>query len=466
MELHIPLDRTSGANLPHQIGRAIIELICDGVLKAGTRLPASRELAQHIGVARLTIVEAYQWLAEQGYVAARRGSRTVVQDVGPHSGKVETQSQGLDIQEPKSDSPPISIDFRPGRPNLHEFPRRRWGNTLAAALQDVPVEYLDYGDPLGYMPLREALSSYLRRSRGLSAHPRQIAITAGSGQALDIVLRALPDHREVVVEQPGHSIVLRLLALHGVKIVETPVDLEGIRTDPLPTDTRSRVALVTPSHQFPMGVRMSLARRRDLISWASRTKALIVEDDYDSEFAYDGRPLIPLASLDRSDRVVYMGTFSKTLAPGLRLGFMILPIRLVDAVAKIKLWSDYGGNVVQQAALARWIDDGSFERHLYRMRTRYRLRQMCLVEEVDRLFGERARIIGAPVGMHATIGIEADRSAAEIAERAAGRGVGLYPLIGAAGMLRKRERAFVMGFGNLSEKEIKQGLAALAEAAA
>ncbi|MDT9598872.1 MocR-like pyridoxine biosynthesis transcription factor PdxR [Sphingosinicella rhizophila] len=466
MELHVPIDRSSGATLPHQIGRALIEMICSGMLPPGTRLPASRAFADQLGVARLTVVEAYQWLADQGFVAARRGSRAVVQEVGILPSACAAPAEEA-AAVPEKSSPAFLIDFRAVRPDLRAFPRRRWGAALAAASRDLAPEDLDYGDPLGHMPLREALSSYLRRSRGLTVPARNIVVTSGSGQSLDVMLRALPEHREVALEMPGHAIILKLMALHGSRMIQTPVDRDGIRADLLPADSRSkRIVLVTPSHQFPIGARMSLARRRALIAWASRTDALIFEDDYDSEFAYDGRPLIPLASIDRTGRVVYMGTFSKTLVPGLRLGFMVVPDWLRDRVAAVKLWCDYGGGIVPQAALARWIDDGSFERHLQRMRSRYRERYRGLVAEVGSVFGDRARIIGAPVGMHAAIALKSTRTAEEIADRAAGLGVGLAPLAPAAGMLEAGESAFLIGFGNLNEDEIMRGLALFAEAAA
>jgi GntR family transcriptional regulator/MocR family aminotransferase len=466
MDLHIEIDRGRRARLPHQIGRAIIEMICNGTLPQGARLPASRLLAERLGVARLTVVEAYQWLADQGYVSARRGSRTIVEDVQP------LLADPMQAGAPRP-APPVTsgedaeafIDFRAGRPDLGSFPRKRWISALGAASRVLPPEAFDYGDPLGHLPLRLALAAYLQRSRGLHVEPANLVITAGSAQTVDLVLRALPDHREIVLEHPGHVIVQQLVATHQVTVIEIPVDDEGLRTDQLPeNDGVARVALVTPSHQFPTGCRMSLARRRDLISWASRTGATIIEDDYDSEFAYDGRPPVPLAKLDRGQRVVYMGTFSKTLAPALRLGFMVVPDHMLAAVTALKIWVDYGGGVLPQAAMANWIESGTFERHLQRMRPIYQRRYDVLTRELTRRLGDRIRFAAARVGMHLMVFLDSPLDQEEIVRRARSQGVIIYPLASPTPGQRPNETALVLGFGNLSEDQIVSGVAALGRA--
>ncbi|WP_332767854.1 MocR-like pyridoxine biosynthesis transcription factor PdxR [Phenylobacterium sp.] len=466
MDLHIDLDRAASATLPHQIGRAIIEMICNGTLIEGTRLPASRLLAERLGVARLTVVEAYQWLADQDYVAARRGSRTVVQNVQPllanpddHIHRISRPRQLLPAT-PKD----VLIDFRAGRPDLASFPRKRWAAALATAARTLPPDSFDYGDPLGHPPLRRALAAYLQRSRGLNVDPANVVITAGSAQAVDLVLRARPDHREIVLEHPGHLIVQQLVANHRVSVRETPVDEDGLRTDLLPQDaTTPRVVLVTPSHQFPTGCRMSLARRRELISWASRTGALIIEDDYDSEFAYDGRPPVPLAKLDRAQHVVYMGTFSKTLAPALRLGFMVVPDPMIEAITALKIWVDYGGGALPQEAMAQWIESGIFERHLQRMRPIYQGRYDVLTRELTGRLGDRVRFAAARVGMHLMIFVRSPMDTVELTRRTRARGVVIYPLPFESATQAPDEIAIVLGFGNLSEPEIVTGVTVLAE---
>ena len=465
MDLHIDIDRAASTTLPHQIGRAIIEMICDGTLARGARLPASRALAERLGVARLTVVEAYQWLADQDYVASRRGSRTVVQDVRPLlAGRAPKPAEPEPPAVIPARADAVTIDFRAGRPDLRAFPRKAWIAALNTAVRTVPPEALDYGSPLGHGPLRRALAAYLHRSRGLSVDPGRIAITTGSAQTVDLVLRALSDHHEIIVEQPGHLIVQQLVAIHQIAVSPIPVDSDGIRTALLKGDARPRIVLVTPSHQFPTGCRMSLARRRELISWADRTGATIVEDDYDSEFAYDGRPPIPLAKLDETGRVVYMGTFSKTLAPSLRLGFMVMPKRLVGPITALKIWADYGGAIYPQAALAGWIESGVFERHVQRMRAVYQARYDLLVRELTRRFGGAVRIPTTRVGMHLMIYVKCRQPAADLVSRARRDGVVVYPIDAEGGAVRGGEIALVLGFGNLSDREIVQGVESLARA--
>lgn len=465
MDLHIDIDRSSSATLPHQIGRAIIEMICNGTLPEGARLPASRLLAEQIGVARLTVVEAYQWLADQDYVSSRRGARTVVQDVRPLLGGGGGGASRPSPPRADDAAPQVKvIDFRAGRPDLGSFPVKLWMAAHTASIRALSPEALGYGDPFGYLPLRRALAAYLQRSRGLNVDPQRIAITTGSAQTVDLVLRALADHQEIVVEQPGHVIVKELVAIHKVLVSATPVDEEGLRTDLLSDDVRPRIVLVTPSHQFPTGCRMSLARRRDLISWADRTGATIIEDDYDSEFAYDGRPPVPLAKLDEAERVVYMGSFSKTLAPGLRLGFMVVPERLVAPISALKKWADYGGGVVPQAALASWIETGAFERHVQRMRAVYRRRYDLLVMELTARLGGAIQLSPARGGMHLMVRVRSERSGDDIVSRALRDGVVVYPLDEGEARARAGYVGLVLGFGSLSEREIVQGISVLARA--
>jgi GntR family transcriptional regulator/MocR family aminotransferase len=459
MDLDIPLDRSAPTLLPQQIARGVIDLIVSGAVPRGAALPASRALADHLGVGRLTVVEAYRWLAEQGYVAARRGSKTIVQDVGAAPSLPATAI----APTPAKESDKAAIDFRPGRPDLDAFPRRRWTALQVQASRTLPAGAFDYGEPFGHPPLRRSIAAYLQRSRGLTVPPERIVITAGNGQGVDLILRALPDHRELVCEAPGHLALSRLPDIHSIRRIRTPVDAEGLVTDGLPpADGVRRLALVTPSHQFPTGVMMSVERRRALINWAQQTDAMILEDDYDSEFAYDGRPAVPLAKLDRTGRVIYMGTFSKTLAPGLRLGFMVAPEPMLERLAALKWWVDWGGGVLQQAALATWIDNGGFEKHLQRMRRLYRERCSLLTAALSEALGSRVRFLDVSAGMHFTALLRSPFDAEEIARRAEADGVRLHPLVGTAPGQAQDEAAFVLGFGDLSAAQIVAGAQVLA----
>jgi GntR family transcriptional regulator / MocR family aminotransferase len=272
-------------------------------------------------------------------------------------------------------------------------------------------------------------------------------------------MRALPLHREVVIEMPGPSALERLPSVYGVKLHRVPVDNDGIQTDLLPeSPARRRLAYIVPSHQFPLGCVMSIERRLALIAWAARTNAYIIEDDYDSEFAFNGRPTVPLAKLDSAGRVIYACTFSKTLAPALRIGFVVVPDCLLERVAEIKWWTDRGGWFLQQDALAQWIEDGIFEQHIHRMRKLYRMRFEMLVNRLTARLGGNLRVIGQPVGMHVTVSVKTSADPVDIAARARAGGVGVYPVVGAAQQMPSAESAFVFGFGSVATEDIEHGI--------
>ncbi len=454
MDLDISLDRRSRIVLSQQIGRAIIDLIARGALAAGTRLPASRVLAARLGVARMSVVEAYGWLADEGYVTTRAGSGTAVSPL-----RLRAPPAGVAVPAVAA-RPVAALAFTPGLPDLAAFPRAAWGAALARSARRLDRDTLGYGDPLGLMRLRQAIAAYLDRARGLAVPPGRIVITAGIAQAMDVVLRVLADCREVVVETPGPDALDRLPAAYGVTLARVPVDQDGLRTALLPPgDGRARLAYVIPSHQFPLGAVMSLQRRVALIDWARATGAFIVEDDYDAEFAYHGRPAVPLARLDPDGRVIYAGTFSKSLAPALRLGFMVVPERLVERVAGLKWWADRGGDLIAQDALAGWIEQGLLERHVQRLRRIYRDRRRLLTAALTAALGDRVRFQGQEVGMHVAVLIRTDVPAAEIVRRCAAAGLGLQAIA-----LPGPEAAFVLGFGNVDAAGIGRGAAILARA--
>lgn len=455
-DLDLIIDRAAVGLLSHQVGRQLIDLIVAGVLHPGEKLPSSRHLAGHLGVSRTTIVEAYDWLCDLGYAESRPRSSTVVRPLRLPAAAGRT----LRPTAPSAPAEP-TIDFRPGLPDLAAFPHRRWGLTLARAARRVAPAALGYGDPLGDARLRQVLSAYLRRGRGLEADPANIVITAGTGQAVDILLRALPRPSEIVTEAPGPEAHARLARTYRTPVRPVPVDAEGLCTERLPQAPARRLAYVIPSHQFPLGGVMSMERRLALLAWAEATDACIVEDDYDSEFAYDGRPSVPLAKLDASGRVVYAGTFSKTLVPALRIGFMIVPDALLERVRALKWWADHGGSPLQQQALAEWIETGRFERHVHRMRRIYCRRFELLTGELAHRLGARVRIAGSRVGMHVAAFVTTRESAAALAARAAGDGLTLYP-IDMPPDAPAGEAGFVFGFGNLGETEISEGVARFA----
>jgi GntR family transcriptional regulator/MocR family aminotransferase len=443
-----------------------MELITSDALPAGNRLPSTRALANHLGVARMTVVEAYDWLSDQGYLVSRRGSGTVIQDV-----KLPLDSDRKLQRPPKLGSGnssenkgDLKVDFRPGLPDLALFPRQQWTSTLKRIGRSLPSQALAYSDPLGSIRLRSAIAAYLRRTRGLQTDPCNVVITAGTAQAVDLLLRVRPQCRELIIEAPGPDVLKKLPSTYGVSLREIPIDSHGLRSDLLPeNDGFVRCAYVIPSHQFPLGYAMSIERRLALLSWAIRTNSFILEDDYDSEFAFAGRPAVPLAKLDRSDRVIYTGTFSKTLAPSLRLGFMIAPSHLLEKISTFKWWIDHGGVTHLQDALAQWIEDGTFERHVQRMRRVYKRRYELLASELVNALGDRVRIVGDRVGMHVAVIVRTKCQSELIIARCCAKDVGVYLINGNVFGMARDERAFVLGFGNLHNKEIAYGIRTFAE---
>lgn len=466
MDLDIVIDRRSRALLSHQIGRSVVTLIASGALKPGTRLPATRVLAQRLAVARMTVVEAYDWLAEQGFVEARHGSGTVVREVrvAPREPQRSVRIAPARGMAAATGGERPAIDFRPGLPDLRSFPRRGWIHTLASTGRRVPDSALGYGEPLGDPELRSAIAAYLHRSRGYEVDVRNIVITAGTAQAVDLLLRTLPEHREIVIETPGPFALKRLPEAYGVTLRKVRVDQNGLRTDLLSRGRRPRLAYVVPSHQFPLGCVMSVERRVELIDWAARTNAYVIEDDYDSEFAFNGRPALPLARLDAAHRVIYACTFSKTLAPALRMGFMVVPDALLTRIYNLKWWIDRGGWVLQQKALARWIENGVFEQHVHRMRKLYRERFELLTQTLSSRLGSSVRFLGQPVGMHLAVLIRTSLTATEISARAGELGVGIYPIDEPVYQASRGEVAFTFGFGNVETAAIRRGIDLFASA--
>ncbi|HRF48616.1 MAG TPA: PLP-dependent aminotransferase family protein, partial [Anaerolineales bacterium] len=326
-----------------------------------------------------------------------------------------------------------------------------------------PADQLGYGPVEGLPQLRRLIAEYVARTRGLRVEPARVVVTLGTAQAMDLMLRALAPVGGIALEDPGPEPVRRLARLHGLKIHPIPVDSQGLRVDRLPSGRDApRVVHVIPSHQYPTGAALTLDRRLDLLSWAERHDAFILEDDYDSEFRFDQAPPVALAALDTAERVAYLGSFSKTLFPGLRLGFGVVPERLVERVLELKWFSDRCTPVLEQLALADWLETGVFERHVRKMRNVYSQRREVLLAALRRHFGERVEVSGVPAGMHVLAEFALGLGERELLERAAALGVGLYPA-GPGQHTRRRRAAVVLGFGNLSETLIERGIARLAE---
>jgi GntR family transcriptional regulator / MocR family aminotransferase len=488
LTMFIKLDG-SGA-LSQQIYHALRRAILAGQLAPGTRLPATRVLAHELGVSRNTVLLAYDQLLAEGYTVGQTGSGTYVATalpdvtLTPHDARVRamTASEGTPLHlsaygrrvaqntalPPPSAMPhcqPVRYDFRYGLPDGAAFPHDTWRRLLARWTRAVSVQALHYGPPEGYAPLRQAIASYLQRARAVVCEPEQILVVNGSQQALDLAARVLLNAGDrVLIEEPHYQGARQVFLAAGANLMTVPIDAEGLVSTALPeAAAEARLVYVTPSHQFPTGAIMSLVRRLALLQWAETTGTYVLEDDYDSEFRYAGRPVEAVQGLDRSGRVVYVGTFSKVLFPALRLGYLVLPPPLVPLFTAAKWLTDRHTSTLEQAVLADFIYEGHFEHHLRRSRTRNAARRATLLEALDTYLGTRVEVSGANAGVHLLVWLRdvAPQQLSAFIDCAARAGVGLYSVTPYYLMPPPRA-GLLLGYAALTTEEIRAGVQRLA----
>ncbi|QQQ77163.1 PLP-dependent aminotransferase family protein [Saccharothrix sp. 6-C] len=384
----------------------------DGRLAPGTRLPSSRDLAAQLGVARGTVTSAYAQLVGEGYLTARHGSGTTVSTTF-------TWPAAAAEAEP---APKFRYDLKPGVPALSAFPRDEWSQAQKSALADLSTDDLGYPDPAGFAPLRRELADYLGRVRAVAARLSEVVVTNGAAEGISLLGRVLhaAGHRSVAVEEPSHFGASEMLASHGLAIRPVPVDADGLRVDELAA-TDCRAVFVTAAHQFPLGVVLHPERRRALLEWARACDGVVVEDDYDAEHRYDRPALGAMQALDPT-RVVYQGSASKVLAPALRLGWLVLPPALRDVVVDRKRLDDLGTGTLHQAAFARLLGGGGYDRHLRRTRQLYRARRDALLGALRAELPEWEPI-GVAAGLHLVVRLPAGTDDVAVQERLARRGV-------------------------------------------
>jgi GntR family transcriptional regulator / MocR family aminotransferase len=464
----ISVDRRLSAPLYQQIYDSFRARITGGNLRPEQLVPSTRELAREIQVSRLPVLNAYAQLLAEGYFEARAGTGTFVASSLPASTKTRVDVSSLPaagrfISKDANAIPryerPVWADslgpFQVGQPELHRFPIDIWLRLLARYSRRIRVKALQYGDALGRADLREALATYLRTSRGVRCEPDQVMIVSGSQQALDLTTRVLLDSGDAVwVEEPGYWLVQRALQARRCRIVPVPVDNHGLNVDAgVKLSRKARAVFVAPSHQYPLGVTMSATRRLQLIEWAERAGAWIIEDDYDSEFRYDSMPIASLQGLDHNARVIYVGTFSKVMFPSLRLGYVVLPRDLVERFAAMRQAMDICPADITQAVTAEFIREGHFARHMRRMRPIYAERRRVLVAQIQRAFRERARVTGSEAGMHLAILLRGLRNDKTIAARAAEKSLWVSAL-SRLYFNSAPQQGFVLGFGNTKASQI------------
>jgi GntR family transcriptional regulator/MocR family aminotransferase len=438
--------------LRQDLYRRVRSSILDGRLLPGEPLPSTRALARELGVSRNTVLHAYEQLAAEGFLEGRAGGGTRVRaDVVATSrrrapaGKVLAPRAVFERLEPVPPEVPGRWDFRLGTPDPSLFPYDEWRRLIARQLRRRPKS-ADYLPPEGDPGAREAIAHAVGLSRSVRAAADDLLITCGAQQAIDLVARVLVEPGAIVaMEDPGYLPARQLFELHGARVVAVPVDADGLDVAKLPS--QAKLVYVTPSHQFPLGVSMSLARRQALLAWSERTGAAILEDDYDSEFRYDGRPLEPLQSLDRRGRVVYVGTFSKVLLPRLRLGFVVAPQSLMPALRTAKARLDWHTAPEPQRALAEFMRDGLFARHVRHLTRIYGERHERLRDAIQRSFRSRATIHPSAAGLHLSIALSAP--------------IALPPGVSAQPLPDNR---LSLGFGLIDARDIAEGVRKLARA--
>ena len=457
-----PEARGSGTRLYRRLREAIL----DGRVIPGERLPSTRELARSLALSRNTVTEVYERLGREGYLEGKHGSGTYVAEHVSASEHATAHADGAPVRIsewakrlPRSRSvvPTRELvhDFRPGLPDLANFPIDIWRRLAARNLREMSNDVGRYGDAAGHAPLRNAIARYLAHSRAVKCNAGDVVVCNGSQQALDLLGRVLVEPGTcVAIENPGYTPAASIFEAMGATVAPVPVDMQGIVVEQIPRD--ARVVYVTPSHQFPLRITLSLPRRKALLEFARRTGAIIVEDDYDSEFRFGGRPMESLQGLDRAGVVVYLGTFSKVLFPGLRLGYIVAPPSLHGAMVAAKWITDRHTSALEQLVMTDFIALGHFERHLRRMERGYRERRQVLIDSLARFASRWLAPLPSHAGLHVTADLPMGFDVEELVLRASEAGVGVYSI---TPFYRRSARpGLIFGYGTCSVADIVEGV--------
>jgi GntR family transcriptional regulator / MocR family aminotransferase len=433
-------------------------------------------LASELGVSRFPVLNAYAQLLAEGYFESRVGAGTVVSSLLPDQLASSEPNRARFAATPSGPRPVSRCStnlprfetspwlrnwgaFGVGQVAFEQFPLPIWSTIVARRCRNMDAKSFHYGDQVGSKALRERIASYLRTARSLRCEAEQVMIVSGSQQALELSARVLLDPGSPVwIEEPGYRLARDAFALIGCRLVPVPVDNEGLDVAAgIKLCRKARAAFVTPSHQFPLGVTMSASRRFQLLEWAQNTGSWVIEDDYDSEYRYESLPIASLQGLDANARVIYIGTFSKVMFPSLRLGYLVIPLDLIDRFVTVRRAMDIGPPNFYQDVLADFMSEGHFARHIRRMRVLYRERRSALVNSISEELGAAVEVLGSEAGMHLAITLPKGNRDLEIAERAARQNLWLWPLSPSylGGVSRS---GFIMGFGSTPVEEIPRAV--------
>lgn len=471
--LVIPLSNSQGP-LFRQIYLSLRQSILSGGFRPGDRLPSTRTLAEELGVSRTVVLLAYEQLLAEGFATGRAGSGTYVskgiataERKPERSTKVRLSFFGSSavkssprMHVPSKRPSPFHYDFAYGRADL-TFPFEAWRRILLRQSRAASIRTFDYGQPGGNENLREAIATHLHRSRAVACDASQVIVVSGSQQALDLITRVLIERgNHVAVEDPMYQGTRLSLDAAGARLQPVRVDRNGL--DPGKLSNNARMVVVTPSHQFPTGAILPLARRVALLEWARKRNAIVVEDDYDGEFRYDAQPLESLQGLDTEGRVVYVGTFSRTIFSSLRIGYLVAPKSLVTALLSAKWLADRHTATLEQETLAEFIISGLYERHLRRLRRKNAQRRQALLDAIHNCLGDRVEVSGDGAGSHVVLWPDRRASETELVQRAASRGVGVYG-IARYYISRPLRPGLLLGYARMSEHQIREGIRRLSE---
>lgn len=452
--LGIELNRNSELQLWRQIYQALKEMMLSGQIKAGEGLPSTRELAKELKVSRNTVCGAYDLLISEGYVISRQGAATRVADglyIEPFKSALSPKIESHTIR-------PVSISFRTGRPDLRQFPRFLWQRLMHKTSDLLPIEAFNYTGPQGLPDLREEIAAWLFRSRGLKVASDDIFITAGATQGLHLIADMLcGTGKKILMEDPCHIGMLGTFINKGCTIIPIPVDAEGMQTDSLPKCKNTGLIYVTPSHQFPLGGILPASRRASLIRFARENNLYIIEDDYDSEFRYKGEPIAPLYMMD-PQRVIYVGTFSKSVFPALRIGYVILPYQLQKQWRNLRTHTDVQNPPFEQAALTEFLKTRKFDRHVQKMRKIYGQRRQVLLETLEETFGSKWIAYGDSAGLHAAIDFPEMRFDEAFKNNCRQNGLYITPMESHCIEKGRHQSKLLIGYGHLEPDEIKKGI--------
>ncbi len=472
----IAIDRTTSPPLYRQLYHWFRQAIVSGQLRPGQRIPSTRALAAELRISRLPVLNAFAQLHAEGYLETRVGSGTMVSpDVPGHargpgaSGRLVSPQGGSSGTPAPAAIPPAPPSwsstlgpFRVSLPALDHFPIRIWSRLVARHARNPPGESLAYGDPMGYLPFRQAIAEYLGAARGVRCDVAQVMVVAGSQQGLQLAARVLlASGDRVWMEEPGYPGAHQALTAAGARMIPVPVDQDGLKVEEgIRLASDARAVYLTPSHQYPLGATMSAARRLELLQWAAGAAAWIVEDDYDSEYRFGARPVAALQGLDAHGRVIYAGTLSKVLFPALRIGYLVLPMGLVPAFAAAREAADIFSATLYQAALTDFLREGHFARHLRRMRALYLERREALTAALARQLGSELEIVGSEAGMHLTALLEPGIDDRAVSDQGARHGLSVMPL-SLCRLHPAMRGGVILGYGGSSPSQTEDGVRSL-----